>query len=88
MAPDTQTIDFNATYLMGQALVLSPDNLLDNSISDPEHPGREILNAATKRTGLDDDDEKKTMRRRTRTKMTSMTRRMNSKMTMRKRTTR
>jgi hypothetical protein len=52
MAPDTQSIDFNAILLtMGPALALPFDDSFDRS----EHAGGETLSARTR--GVDDEDE-------------------------------
>ena len=52
MAPDTQSIDFNAILLtMGPALALPFDDSFDRS----EHAGGETLSARTR--GVDDEDD-------------------------------
>jgi hypothetical protein len=54
MAPDTQSIDFNASFLtLGLAHALP----LDNSIDPSESGGAETLSAAIKRVDLDEDDD-------------------------------
>jgi hypothetical protein len=57
MAPDTQSIDFDASFLtlgLAHALPLLP---LDNSIGHLEYAGGETLSAAIKRVDLDDEDD-------------------------------
>ena len=54
MAPDTQSIDCNRTFL---TLGLALSRPFDSSIDDPEYTGSEALSAAIKRVDLDDDDE-------------------------------
>jgi hypothetical protein len=57
MAPDTQSIDFDASFLtlgLAHALPLLP---LDNSIDHLEYAGGETLSATIKRVDLDDEDE-------------------------------
>ena len=53
MAPDTQSIDCNRTFL---TLGLALSRPFENSIDDPEYADSEALGAAIKRGGLDDDD--------------------------------
>jgi hypothetical protein len=54
MAPDTQSIDFNANFLtLGLAHLLP----LDDSIESFESSGTEILTAAIRRVDLDDGDK-------------------------------
>lgn len=54
MAPDTQTIDFNAIFInSGQALALH----FDNSAGQLEFGGGETLSVAIKRVDPDDDDD-------------------------------
>ncbi len=54
MAPDTQSIDFNATFL---TLDLTPPHLFENPIDETEYADSKTLSAATKRVDLDDDDD-------------------------------
>ena len=54
MAPDTQSIDFNATFF---TLGLALSHPFASSIDDPEYAGSETLSAAIKRVDLDDDDD-------------------------------
>src|SRR6266576_1644455 len=54
MAPDTQSIDCNRTFL---TLGLALSHPFDNSIDDPEYADSEALSAAIKRVGLDDEDD-------------------------------
>ena len=56
MAPDTQSIDFNAAFF---TLGLDPVRPLDNSIGESDDAGSETLSAAMKRVDLDDDDERR-----------------------------
>jgi len=54
MAPDTQSIDRNATFL---TLGLALSHPFDNSIDDPGYAGSETLSAAIRRVDMDDDGE-------------------------------
>jgi len=54
MAPDTQSIDCNATFL---TLDLAPSHLFENPIDEPEHADSETLSAARKPVDLDDDED-------------------------------
>lgn len=54
MAPDTQSIDCNATFF---TLGLALSHSFASSIDDPEYAGSEALSAAIKRVDLDDDDD-------------------------------
>ncbi len=54
MAPDTQSIDCNRTFL---TLGLALSRPFENSIDDPEYADSEALSAAIKRVGLDDEDD-------------------------------
>jgi len=54
MAPDTQSIDFNAAFF---TLGLDPVRPLDNSIGGSDYPSSETLSAAMKRVDLGDDDD-------------------------------
>src|SRR5216683_2401851 len=53
MAPDTQSIDRNATFL---TLGLALSHPFDNSIDDPGYAGSETLSAAIRRVDMEDDD--------------------------------
>jgi hypothetical protein len=57
MAPDTQSTDFDASFLtlgLAHAHSLLP---FDNSIDHSEYAGSETLSAAIKRVDLDDEDD-------------------------------
>ena len=57
MAPDTQSIELNASFLtLGLAHEL-PLLSQDNSIDHLEYGNSEILSAATKRADIDDEDD-------------------------------
>jgi hypothetical protein len=54
MAPDTQSIDCNATFLTPGLALSHP---FDNSIDDPGYAGSETLSVAIKRVDLDDEGD-------------------------------
>ena len=54
MAPDTQSIDCNATFL---TLGLALSHPFDGPIDHPSHTDSEVLSAAIKRVDQDDDDD-------------------------------
>ena len=54
MAPDTQSIDFDRTFLTLDQALSRP---FDNTINDAEYGDSEALSAAIRRVGLDDDDD-------------------------------
>jgi hypothetical protein len=57
MAPDTQSIDFDASFLTLGLAHAHPLLPFDNSIDHSEYAGSETLSAAIKRVDLDDEDE-------------------------------
>src|SRR5260370_30567920 len=58
MAPDTQSINCNATFLtLGPALSHPFDTLIDTPIDDPRYADKKTLSAATQRVDLHDDDD-------------------------------
>ena len=54
MAPDTQSIDRNATFLTLGTAVWHP---LESLIDEPGYPGHETLSAATKRVDPGDEED-------------------------------
>jgi hypothetical protein len=60
MAPGTQSIDCNRTFLtLGLALSnpFGPSDNSDNPIEHPSYTDNEVLSAAIKRADLDDDED-------------------------------
>jgi hypothetical protein len=57
MAPDTQSIDFDASFLTLGLAHAHPLLPFDNSIDHSEYAGSETLSAAIKRVDLDDEDD-------------------------------
>jgi hypothetical protein len=57
MAPDTQSIDCNRTFLTLGLALSHPFGPFDNPIEHPSYADNEVLSAAIKRADLDDDDE-------------------------------